>query len=164
MDSATHDHVPDGDSSGQEARWGGADTSLKFGFANTGGGIPSGSFELSASDAPQVFVVEPGKAFSVTETDPRPKGYLLTGAQCLPTAQRFEQRKNTNNPEDLTASVTPAGGEDWTCTFTNTKLTSAIEVVKSPKTQSVYAGDTATYTYKVTNTGLLGSVERHHRR
>jgi uncharacterized repeat protein (TIGR01451 family) len=40
-----------------------------------------------------------------------------------------------------------------TCTFTNTKLTSGIEVVKSPETQAVYLDGTATYTYKVTNTG-----------
>ena len=40
-----------------------------------------------------------------------------------------------------------------TCTFVNTKLTSGIDVVKSPKTQAVYLDGTATYTYKVTNTG-----------
>jgi prealbumin domain-containing protein len=89
--------------------------------------------------------VEPGKAYTVTEADARAKGYKLTAIDCT---------SGTSDVATRSATVTPAAGETVTCTYTNTKLVTAIDIEKSgPATAT--AGDLLTYTLDVTNPGEM---------
>ena len=89
--------------------------------------------------------VEPGKAYTVTEADARAKGYKLTAIDCT---------SGTSDVATRSATVTPTAGETVTCTITNTKLVTAIDIEKSgPATAT--AGDLLTYTLDVTNPGEM---------
>jgi hypothetical protein len=88
-------------------------------------------------------VVEPGKAYTVTEADAHAKGYKLTAIDCS---------SGTTNVDTRSATFTPAAGEKVECSFTNTKLQPAVRIVKSgPAT--AYSGDTLSFGFAVSNTG-----------
>jgi hypothetical protein len=116
-----------------------AATKTAFGFS-----VNPGAIAYSLTDgASDTRVVEPGKAYTITEADAHAKGYKLTAIQCT---------SGTSNLDTRTATVTPAAGETVTCEFTNTKLQSAIQIVKSgPATAT--AGALLPYTLDVTTPG-----------
>jgi hypothetical protein len=104
---------------------------------------PNGAaFDLT-DGASDTRSVEPGKAYTITEADAQALGYKLTAIQCS---------TGTSDVATRTATVTPAPGETVTCTYTNTKLQPAIQIVKSgPAT--AYSGDTLDFGFDVTNPG-----------
>jgi hypothetical protein len=106
--------------------------------------VNPGAIAYSLTDgASDTRVVEPGRAYTVTEADARAKGYKLTAVQCT---------TGTSNLDTRSATVTPTAGETVTCQFTNTKLRPGITIVKSgPAT--AYSGDTLSFGFDVSNTG-----------
>jgi hypothetical protein len=110
-----------------------------FGFTLNPGAV---AFTLTDGQSDS-GVVEPGKAYTVTEADAHAKGYKLTAIQCS---------SGTTDVAKRTATVTPAPGETVTCSFTNTKLQPGIHVVKSGPAFA-YSGDTLAFGFDVSNTG-----------
>jgi hypothetical protein len=90
-----------------------------------------------------VRTVAPGKTYTITEGDPHAKGYKLTAIDCT---------SGTGDVAGRAATVTPAPGETVACSYTNTKLQPAIEIVKSGPDRA-YSGDTLHFGFDVTNTG-----------
>ena len=109
----------------------GGDQADAFGFTTTGSG--TSNFSLAAKDAPKQFgSLKPG-TYSVAETaDPR---YTLTKAEC-------------DEPRSNPASIKVDSGETVTCTFTNTRKTGQIKVVKN----LIPANDPGTFDLKVNGT------------
>jgi hypothetical protein len=111
----------------------------KFGFTLNPGAV---AFDLTDGQSDS-GLVEPDKAYTVTEADPYAKGYRLTGIHCT---------SGTPDVAARTATVTPKPGETVTCTYTNTKLQPGIRIVKSGP-DFAYSGDTLAFGFDVTNTG-----------
>lgn len=75
---------------------------------------------------------------------------------CPADPSLYENGKQTfteRNTATLVAGAQSLSADAEVAITCSAKPTSAIEVVKSPKAQTVYADGTASYTYKVTNTG-----------
>ena len=92
----------------------------------------------------------------MTEGDVYAQNYKLKGAVCeetVPNDQRFELESNEQSDADRTRSFTADPGDVITCTFVNEKLVGLQVVAKTPKSQSVYIDQNASYSYEVTNTG-----------
>jgi hypothetical protein len=116
-----------------------AATKTAFDFSLNPGAI---AYKLTDTQS-DTQVVEPGKAYTVSEADARALGYRLTAIQCS---------NGTTNLDTRSATVTPGPGETVTCDFTNTKLRTAVDIEKSgPATAT--AGALLTYTLDVTNPG-----------
>ncbi|CAB4924460.1 unannotated protein [freshwater metagenome] len=132
-----------------------ADDDTQFGFTSTltpNSGDQSTTFKLAETDSRKVFRVHPGASYVITEDNPLPSGYRLTGASC--SATQTNPSLNTNDPTDRkVTTVELAPGADVTCTFTNERLSGGITVVKSPATQDLYLDGTASYSYLVTASG-----------
>src|SRR4051794_19084225 len=116
-----------------------AATKTAFDFSMDPGAV---AYKLTDAQS-NTQVVEPGKAYTVSEAVPRAAGYRLTAIHCS---------NGTTNLDTRSATVTPGPGEIVTCDFTNTKLRTAIEIQKSgPATAT--AGALLTYSLDVTNPG-----------
>src|SRR4051812_13117959 len=116
-----------------------AATKTAFDFSMDPGAV---AYKLTDAQS-NTQVVEPGKAYTVSEAVPRAAGYRLTAIHCS---------NGTTNLDTRSATVTPGPGEILTCDFTNTKLRTAIEIQKSgPATAT--AGALLTYSLDVTNPG-----------
>lgn len=116
--------------------------------------IDPGAAAFSLTDgATESRLVEPGRAYTVTEAEARAKGYKLTGVRCS-TVEADPLRTIVSAPAvaGRSATVTPGPGDVVTCSFTNTRIRRAIDVVKTgPAT--AYAGDTLSFGFAVTNSG-----------
>jgi hypothetical protein len=112
----------------------------------------AGAFSLT-DGAQESRLVEPGKAYTVTEADAKAKGYRLKAVDCTKAYGAGRQAiAGAGTVAMRTATVTPAAGDVITCSFTNEKIAAAIKVVKSgPAT--AYSGDTLTFDFTVTNPG-----------
>ncbi|MEA2249175.1 MAG: hypothetical protein QOH46_3704 [Solirubrobacteraceae bacterium] len=110
------------------------------------------AFSLSDGDASTRWV-EPGRAYTIAEADPRPKGYKLTAIACTtPYGDAPKGIAGAGSTSARTATVTPGPGEVVTCSFTNTKINAAVNVQKTGPAIA-YPGDTLTFDYVVTNPG-----------
>jgi hypothetical protein len=113
----------------------GGDQADAFGFTTSGSGL--GSFTLAAKDAPKEFgSLKPG-TYGVAETaDAR---YTLTKTEC--------------SDGSSVSSIKLSAGETVTCTFTNTRKTGKIKVVK----HLIPSNDSGTFDLKVNgNTEVSG--------
>ena len=116
-----------------------------FGFSTTGGLSPA-TFSLdddsdNTLSNTQLFggLKNVGATYTVTEA--ALGGWSLTGLSCSRDISNGGSSSTTLNTR--TASITLGEGENWTCTFTNFKLNSAMTIVKTV-TSLKNPGDTTT--------------------
>ena len=129
-----------------------------FGFASslpqTAGPIAialGGIFALADLDTVTTSVA-PGQ-HSATENNPAPLGYKLVGLTCTEDkAQNSTVSTGAALPIDRHAALIADPGESIVCTFTNRKVVGQAVVVKAGDTFA-YHGDSASYTFAVSNTG-----------
>ena len=104
----------------------------------------AGAFNLGHGDVKTVTRVTPrSEPYAVTES--AASGYRLSGLSCT-------DADSTVSLASRTASIRVAPGETVRCTFVNTKLVSAIEVVKAGPDR-VHHGDTMEFRFAVRSTG-----------
>jgi hypothetical protein len=119
-----------------------------FGFTSTSNqstGIGSFSLDDDADgtlpNSRTFSGLKPGN-YTVSESLPV-AGWRLTGLVC--------DDGSPQDPDTGTASIALAGLGHVTCTFTNTRLVTSLEVVKSGTPDVVHDGDLLTFTYEVSN-------------
>ncbi len=110
-----------------------------FGFTDDVPG--SGGFTLDDGGSVS-FKAEPG-TYTVTESS-LPSGWNLTAIDCVDPS-------GGTSTGGAAASIALALGETVTCTFTNSAV--SIDIQKTPDTQTILAGGTASFTITLTNTG-----------
>jgi CSLREA domain-containing protein len=105
------------------------------GFSFTHDIEPDGSFVLNDGTREVFYTVIPG-TYTVTEDDPAPDGYELTGLACAEDGTG-NSASDTNGRQ---ATITLDAAETVTCTFTNTLQTGSVEVCKEvvPEDGSVW--------------------------
>ncbi len=109
-------------------------------FSLTDGGVDSG---MVAAD----------KTYTVAESDPKAKGYKLTGLSCTKLVGGAQEAiAGAGNVSTRTATVTPGPGDVVTCSFANTKVEPGLQVTKTGPSYA-YVGDTVSYGFAVKNTG-----------
>jgi len=110
-----------------------------------------GLFSLADGDSVSTSVA-PGER-SVTENNPMPLGYKLIGLSCTEDkAQNSTVSSGAALSTDRNAALVADPGESIVCTFTNRKVVGQAVVVKAGDTFA-YHGDSASYTFGVSNTG-----------
>ena len=152
------------------------DATTSFSFASNlpqtaagdGGKAIAAGGGFSLKDGEQVStLVDPGQ-YSITEADGYALGYRLKSASCAKNGERApaaaDRPKASQSDRDRTVVLQADAGDTVTCTFVNEKLNGLQVVAKTPKEQSVYIDQDASYRYEVTNTGTLGPARRDGRR
>jgi archaellum component FlaG (FlaF/FlaG flagellin family) len=116
--------------------------------------VNPGAAALSLTDGGvDTTSVSPEKTYTISEADPRAKGYKLSSLSCTKLVGSAQQAiSGAGNVGTRTATVTPAAGDVITCSFINTKVAAALQVVKSGSSYA-YVGDTVSYAFAVKNTG-----------
>ena len=131
--------------------------SLGSGNTGTTTGTDSGLQDQSAEEAGPAVVI-PGSTYTVTQTASGTTSLTnYTTTWTCENADGTLLSSGTGNTATVTMGST--AGSEVTCTFTNTPLRPAIDLVKTAGAvndldgNGADAGDTITYSFKVTNTG-----------
>jgi uncharacterized repeat protein (TIGR01451 family) len=128
-------------------------SSPKFAFSTTIPG-PDGNvaFQLAGGETFTQDDITPGQSYSVTEQDAKALGYKLTDLACTQRVPDGQQAAPRLKAVDGTYTFRADTGDLIECTYTNTKVNTALQVKKTGPAFA-YSGDTLTFGYAVTNTG-----------
>ncbi len=133
------------------------------GTAPTGGSSTtagSGSTVTSGTGVATVATATPGTSYSFTEAMAAGSVSALSqygrSVTCVNATSGSSTTLPTAGSSSVPFSVTPAAGDDITCTLTNAPLRSALTIVKSTTSTSYSTvGVSVPYSFLVTNTGQV---------
>jgi hypothetical protein len=123
------------------------DTTTNFGYSTnvtTNPATTTSPFSLKDGETNTITNVVVGSGKNVTEDDPGP-GYELTSIDCSASTVPAANYSTSTTTRDVTFSI--AGGETLECTFTNTKVTGALQIVKNSTKGGSVAQAGATFSY-----------------
>jgi len=130
-----------------------AASSPKFAFSTTIPGQDGDvSFQLAGGETFTQDDITPGRSYSVSEQDASALGYKLTNLSCTQRVPDDGQAAPRLKAVEATYAFRADVGDLVDCTYTNTKITNALQVTKTGPAFA-YSGDTLTFGYAVTNTG-----------
>jgi hypothetical protein len=143
------------------------DTTTNFGYTTNVTTTPSTTtspFSLKDGQTNTIINVNAASSRNVTENDPGP-GYSLTSIDCSASTVPAANYSTDTTTRAVTFSI--AGGETLECTFTNTKATGALSILKNSTKGGAVATAGAVFSYdssSVTDNGAgdedsaIGSV------
>jgi hypothetical protein len=123
------------------------DTTTSFGYTTnvtTNPATTTSPFSLKDGENNTILNVVVGSGKTVTEGDPSP-AYLLTSIDC--SASSVPAANISTSTGTRTVSFAIAGGETLDCTFTNTKQTGALSILKNSSKGGAVANPGAVFSY-----------------
>jgi hypothetical protein len=144
----------------QKITLGGSDGPFTFSstnLASTPASITTSAVNTATPASPTpINVTTVGSAVTITE--PAFGGYFTNAATCTDANAAITGNSGSLGTLSGTTLTLPAGnvkaGADFTCVFSNAKGVPSLSIVKTASSSGPFsAGQTITYTYKVTNTG-----------
>jgi hypothetical protein len=123
------------------------DTTTSFGYTTnvtTSPATTTSPFSLKDGETNTISNVVVGSSKNVTENDPGP-GYALTSIDCSASTVPAANYSTDTTTRAVTFSI--AGGETLECTFTNTKQTGALTILKNSTKGGAVANAGAVFSY-----------------